>query len=95
MITQAQGMMASDSEEELDVSKLSQRRQVLQAKTLVLNKLDEEIIEMVDEDALEEEIEQADVTCQRIELAITDLTRALDDAMHTKIPRGGPGHPFS
>ena len=66
----------------------------MQAKTKVLNKLDEEIIEKVDEDALEEEIEQADMTCERIKLTIIDLTRALDDAIHTKSTSRRPTSPI-
>jgi hypothetical protein len=82
MIAQAQGMMP-DSGEEIDMSKLSQKRQALQAKTEVLNKLDEELMEMVAEDALEEEIEQAVVRERR---AIIDLTRVLDATRASKRP---------
>ena len=59
-------MMEPDLREELDISKLSQKRQALQAKMEVLTKLDKEIVEIVNEDTLEEEIEQSDVIRGRL-----------------------------
>lgn len=44
-----------------NVPKLKQKRQVLQLKTELLNKLDEEIVELVEEEGLDREIEQADI----------------------------------
>ena len=70
MIDQVQEMLSS--EEGLNAAKLKQRKQALQAKTELLNKLDEEIV-MVPEDGLDEEVEQADLVRERIELAIIDL----------------------
>ena len=48
-IAQAQEMLRGPGEE-LNLPKLKQKRQALQVKTELLNKLDEEIVEMVDED---------------------------------------------
>ena len=76
MIDQVQEMLSS--EEGLNAAKLKQRKQALQAKTELLNKLDEEIVEMVPEDGLDEEVEQADLVRERIELAIIELNGALD-----------------
>ena len=76
MVDQVQEMLSS--EEGLNVAKLKQKRRALQTKTELLNKLDEEIVEMVPEDGLEEEVEQADIVRERIELAIIDLDSALD-----------------
>ena len=76
MIDQVQKMLSS--EEGLNAAQLKQRKQALQAKTKLLNKLDEEIVEMVPEDELDEEVEQADLVRERIELAIIELNGALD-----------------
>ena len=77
MIDQVREMLSS--EEGLNAAKLKQRKQALQAKTELLNdKLDEEIVEMVPEDGLDEEVEQADLVRERIELAIIELNGALD-----------------
>lgn len=85
MIAQAQGMVRSDS----GCFESGPKRRTLQTKTELLNKLDEEVIEMVDEDALEEEIKQADITREQIELAIIDLNRVLDDVARTKNTSAG------
>ena len=55
LIMQTQEMTDPDSRV-LDISKLSQKRQALQAKMEVLTKPDEEIVEIVNEDTLKEEI---------------------------------------
>ena len=59
MIDQVQEMLSSG--EGLNAAKLKHRKPALQAKTELLNKLDEEIVEMVPEDGLDEEVEQADL----------------------------------
>ena len=78
MITQSKEML--DSGEELSVAKLKQKRQALEQKLELLLKLDAEIVEIIDEDVLDEEIEQADIVREKIELAIVDLGSALDAA---------------
>ena len=89
MIAQAQEMLRGPVEE-LNVPKLKQKRQALQVKTELLNKLDEEIVEIVDEDGLDDEVEQADVVRERIELAIIDLDSALDEAAKSQGSRPAP-----
>ena len=89
MIDQVQEMLSSG--EGLNAAKLKQRKQALQAKTELLNKLDEEIVEMVPEDGLDEEVEQADLVRERIELAIIELNGALYGT-GTKSRRRSPTH---
>ena len=61
MIAQAREMLQGSSEElNENIPKLKQKRQALQLKTELLNKLDEEIVELVEEEGLDGEIEQAD-----------------------------------
>ena len=89
MIDQVREMLSSG--EGLNAAKLKQKKQALQAKTELLNKLDEEIVEMVPEDGLDEEVEQADSVRKRIELAIIDLNSALDGTAD-KPRRRSPTH---
>ena len=56
-----------------DLPKLKHKRQALAAKTELLSKLDEEIVETVHESELEEEVEVADTVRERIELIIIEL----------------------
>ncbi len=60
MMAQAQEMLR-ESSGEMDVPNLKQKRQALQAKAELLSKLDEESVEMVEEDGLNGEVEQADI----------------------------------
>ena len=76
-IAQAQVMMEGESGE-ATVAKLKQKRQALNGKAELLNKVDGEIAEVVEEDNLGDEIEQADEVHERIELAIIDLDAALE-----------------
>ena len=62
----------------------------LQTKTELLNKLDEEIVEMVPEDGLKE-VEQANIVREQIELAIIDLDSTLD-GIPAQPRRRGPTH---
>ena len=75
MVDQVQEMLSSKGG--LNVAKLKQKRRVFQMKTELLNKLDEEIVEMVPEDGLEE-VEQANIVREQIKLAIIDLDSTLD-----------------
>ena len=88
-IDQVQEMLSSG--ESLNEAKLKQKKQALQSKTELLNKLDEEIAEIVPEDGLDEEVEQADAVRERIKLAIIDLNGALDGT-GTKSRRRSPTH---
>ena len=74
MITQSKEMLESG---ELSAAKLKQKRRALQLKSELLLKLDAEIVEVVEEDRLDKEVEQADIVRERIELAIIDLDSAL------------------
>ena len=62
---------------DLNHSKLKQSHQALTGKLEVLNKLDSEILELLDEDELADEIEQADMFTDKIQLAIIDIDQAL------------------
>ena len=60
---------------DLNHSKLKQSHQALTGKLEVLNKLDSEILELLDEDELADE--QADTFTDKIQLAIIDIDQAL------------------
>ena len=49
-----------------EAAKLKQKKQALQLKSELLLKLDAGIVEIVEEDGLDEEVEQADVIQERI-----------------------------
>ena len=63
-----------------DVNKLKQLRQSLMEKSSILAKLNEELIELVEEEQLEAEIEQADVIMDDINLAVISIDEALEIA---------------
>ena len=88
MVDQVQEMLSSEGG--LNVAKLKQKRRALQTKTELLNKLDEEIVEMVPEDGLKE-VEQANIVREQIELAIIDLDSTLD-GIPAQPQRRGPTH---
>ena len=60
--------------------KLRQHKMTLAEKLEVLLRLDGEIIEVVEEDGLDEEVEQADVFRERIGLCILDIDCTLTQA---------------
>ena len=66
-----------DSTEELNSTRLRQQKQSLSGKLDVLSKLDEELIELVPEEELDNEVDQADKIRERIQLAIIDMDQAL------------------
>ena len=59
---------------------LRQHKTLLAEKLEVLSKLDNELIEMVDEEELDDELEQADVIKGRIGLCTMDINQALAQA---------------
>ena len=65
--------------ESSDARRLRQLKQSLADKLTVLCKLDDELIELVEEDELDAEMEQADEIRGRIGLAILTI----EDALHT------------
>lgn len=60
-----------------DARRLRQLKQSLANKLTVLAKLDDEVIELMEEDDLEAEVEQADEVRERIDLAILTIEDAL------------------
>ena len=76
MITQVEELLRAEPGE-LNVSQLKQKRQALMGKTELLAKLDEEIQAAIEEDSLEDEVKQADLVRERIELTIIAMDGAL------------------
>ena len=61
-----------------DARRLKQLKQSLTDKSNVLAKLDDELIELVEEEQLEAEVEQADLIKEKISLAIISIEDTLD-----------------
>ena len=70
-----------------DARRLRQLKQSLTDKQHVLSKLDEELIELVNDEHLEEEVEAADLIRERIGLAIISLDDALESLSTWRTPR--------
>ena len=70
-----------------DARRLRQLKQSLTDKQHVLSKLDEELIELVNDEHLEEEVEAADLIRERIGLAIISLDDALESLSTRRTPR--------
>ena len=69
-----------ESEGPLNLPRLRQRKILLAEKRDILSKLDDELIEMVDEDDLEDKVEQADVIREKTGTCIMDIDQALERA---------------
>ena len=67
-----------ECEEALNLPKLRQQKLLLAEKLNVLSKLDDELIEMVGEDELDSEVEQADVIKEKIRVCIMDIEQAFE-----------------
>ena len=65
---------------------LRQQSSLLSAKLEVLSKLDEEILELTPEDNIEQKIDLADQTKEKLCLAIIDIDHVLDQAGQRVIP---------
>ena len=78
MIGKIYEVMESTDEVEAIITKLKQCKLALQEKIETVKSLDEEILELVDDDDVENEIEQADTFKERVQRAIIDSTRALE-----------------
>ena len=65
------------SDPNLNHSKLKQSHQALTGKLEVLNKLDSQILELLDEDKLANEIEPTDTFTNKIQLDIIDIDQVL------------------
>ena len=72
------------SGEALNLPRLRQQKSPLSGKLDVLSKLDDELIEMVAEDELDNEVEQADII-KKIGLCIMDIDQALECASSHKV----------
>ena len=72
--------------EVVNVAKLRQQRQSITEKVQTLAKLDGEMLDLVEEEALETEIEQADIVRERLTLCIIDI----DEAIGVAEARGSP-----
>ncbi len=70
-----------DTLESTDLSRLRQYKMSLSEKLEVLSKLDDELIEMVDEEELDNEVEQADIIRERIGLCVMSIDKALEYAI--------------
>ena len=62
-----------ESGDALSVPRLRQQKSLLSGKLDILSKLGDELIEMVTEDELDHEVEQADIIKERIGLCIMDI----------------------
>ena len=62
-----------ESGDALSVPRLRQQKSLLSGKLDILSKLGDELIEMVTEDELDYEVEQADIIKERIGLCIMDI----------------------
>ena len=67
-----------DSPDGPNLRRLRQQKSTLSGKLDVLSKLDDELLDLVNEDDLEGEVEQADVIRERIGVCIMDIDDALD-----------------
>ena len=61
-----------------DLTRLTQCKLALEEKLTTVKQLDAEILDLVQEDELESEIEQADVFAERVQRAIIDANNAID-----------------
>ena len=74
-----------ESGEALNLPRLRQQKSLLSGKLDVLSRLDDELIEMVAEDELDNEVEQADIIKEKIGLCIMDIDQALERASSHKV----------
>ena len=74
LLGQVDEMLAST-----DVCRLKQLKQSLIDKLSVLSKLDDELIELVEEDQLEAEVEQADLIKEKVEFAVISIEDVIGD----------------
>ena len=73
--------MESTDELEVVVTKLRQCKLALQEKLEIIKQLDDEILQLVDDEEVENEIEQADTYTfkERVQRAMIDSSRALEN----------------
>ena len=73
-----------EDENSPNVPKLRQEKSLLSLE--ILSKIDEEIFKLTPEDDIEQEIDLADQTKEKVCLAINDIDHALDQAGQQVIP---------
>ena len=78
IISQIYETTESTDEVEVIVTKLRQCKLVLQEKLEIIKQLDDEILQLVDDEEVENEIEQADTFKERVQRAMIDSSRALE-----------------
>ena len=83
LINQATPLMEAA---EVDTDQLQLTKQLLLEKVKLLKTLDEEIAELVPEDQLEDEIQQADQQIERVYLTIAKITKALGPPPRARTP---------
>lgn len=93
-----QATTALEATDEVDKDQLQLTKQLLLDKIKLLKTLDEEIADLVPEDQLEEEIQQADQQIERVYMTIAKITKALGPPSRATTPtppveRGGTGPP--
>ena len=71
---------------EVDIDELKLIKQLLMEKTRTLKSLDEEIAELVPEEELEEEIQQADQQIERVYSTIAKINKALGPNVRATTP---------
>lgn len=71
---------------EVDIDELKLTKQLLLEKTRTLKSLDEEIADLVPEDELEDEIQQADQQIERVYSTIAKINKALGPSVHAATP---------
>jgi len=59
------------------IDKLQQRKLSLTEKLAKLQSLDEEILALVEDSAIDEEIEQADIFCEKLQQTVCDIERLI------------------
>ena len=89
-MSQAKETLEAAAESGLNVAELLQYKLPLEEKLSTLTRLDGEILDLVAEEEVEDEIEQADVFKERIRLVMINI----DDAVGTRIPVSTGGHPI-
>ena len=77
IISQIYETTESKDEVEVIVTKLRQCKLALQEKLEIIKQLDDEILQLVDDEEVENEIEQADTFKERGQRAMIDSSRAL------------------
>lgn len=90
LMNQATTALGAD---ERDVDQLKLTRQMLETKVKTLKSLDEEIAELVPDEELEDEIQQADQQIERVYGVLTRLNKVLTPSRPATPPPGADASP--